>query len=260
MLGITLNRSEKIGLAIGGGILGMIVLAPTFFKGGSSAPLVTGKELKARKRSLDAAEKRIEQLECEIERLKARAETTKSPAVRHRAESRLAQAEESVESLEEKVERLAHVETYTIKGTDKKYQKDTIDLEQLSKDELNELISLTGGGSKRRRKNPATLGDAQSDSETFHGEPRETVKLSADERREASPYATVIGRVTSIDYVTPDGSQRSGSIWDHKMGDGGPYGQSKKDPLLVEDPETHLLYFAEDGARTHFSPDMGILF
>lgn len=230
MFGISLTTEEKTGLAIAGGILATLLIAPNFFPDDSLS--------KSDRRLVERAEKTIDKIDDYIGRLESHGARNTNKFARQKAHDSIDYAKEDREVLRDFVRQIERGEK---KGP------------QLRR-------FLASNRMKIRARNPDSMTDAEHDSQTFHGEPREVIRLTEAERRPASKYATVIGHIKEIDYVTPSGSQRSGAIWDHHSGDGGPYGHSDKNPLIVEDPETHLLHIVEDGARTHFSPQMGILF
>ena len=264
MFGITLTTQQKLGLAAGGGLLAVVLLAPSFFGGDSEPPAVERQTEKAQirqaklERQIQTAEAkgqkqrerfdRVEQsLEEKLQKLRDRSDDIE--AERNEAQHRVdaastAKRSGAAQAALRRRERMLERVNRDIEETEAK-------IDRVKAGDTRTLVHV---------RNPENLADARADSEAFHGTPSKVIRLSEAERCAPSEFQTIVGALEELSYRTPEGTKRHHSIYDHEFGDGGILGQSDKRPLLIEDPETHRIGIYRGDARTTFDPQAGILF
>ncbi len=127
-----------------------------------------------------------------------------------------------------------------------------------------ERLTVVASG---RRRNPTArtsgerqaLTKAQQVSEAFHGNGRNVIELSEQERR-LPKYVVALGSVPELVYKPVRGSRRGGVEYIHESGDRGIFaGRSKKRPILAADPRTGRPLIVPMGSGMRLESDRGLV-
>ena len=117
-----------------------------------------------------------------------------------------------------------------------------------------------GEAPRRRRRNPSLDAKARAQSQEFHCEPDEVLKLSAKERQPLPAEVVDLGEIHSITYGPSKRSCRGKDLWKHAMGDRGDFvPPAKGRPHLVADPNTGRPAIAAENSPATFDPKRGLV-